>query len=91
MRVRTLIFVAFGLAQVAAFVMFLNTAVAELVLVAESLPYVTETWVATPLQRIKSAAYLLVVPIFLLNIILYAIYSGHQEEKQQERLYRGGY
>ncbi|RDZ39405.1 hypothetical protein C5B91_20140 [Haloferax sp. Atlit-10N] len=91
MRVRTLVFVVIGLAQVAAFVVFLNTGVAELVQVAESLPYVTGTWVSTPLERIKSAAYLAIVPIFLIDIILYAIYSGHQQEKQQERLYRGGY
>jgi hypothetical protein len=90
-RVRTVVFIAMGLVQIGAFVMFLNTGIAELVHVAESLPYVTGTWVATPLSRIKSAAYLLIVPIFLVDLIVYAIFSGHQQEKQQERLYRGGY
>ncbi|SFR34143.1 hypothetical protein [Halogeometricum limi] len=83
MNLRTVIFVAIGVAQVVGLVVFLNTAGAEAFAVAESLPYVQNTWVSEPLEQIQFVSYTLLVPIFFIDLLVYLVVSSVTREKQQ--------
>ncbi|WP_396614084.1 hypothetical protein ACH9L7_20285 (plasmid) [Haloferax sp. S1W] len=85
-----LIFVVVGLVQIAGLVLFLNTAAAELFLIAESLSFVQSTWVSGPIQNIKTLSYFLIVPIFIVDYLVYAVVAGVTREKQQMAKYRRG-
>ncbi|MUV57222.1 hypothetical protein SAMN04487947_0435 [Halogeometricum rufum] len=89
MNLRTVIFVAIGVAQVVGLILFLNTAGAEAFAVAESLPYVQNTWVWEPLQHIEYAVYILLVPIFFIDLLVYLVVSSVTREKQQVARMRG--
>ena len=78
-----IVFAAIALAQVAGLVVFVNTAGAELFAVAYSLDFVQNTWVLTALERWELATYTLIIPIFLLDVLIYMAIGGAQDERQR--------
>ena len=80
------LFVVVGLVQVVGLVLFLNRVAAVFFQVAESMPFVQHTWVWGPLQQIEWVAYTLIVPIFIVDLVLYlAIASWRDEREQRQR------
>jgi len=87
---RVLIFVAVGIVQIAGLVLFLNTAGAEVFHVAESMTFLQSTWVWGPIQNLETLSYFLIVPIFIVDYLVYAAIAGVTREKQQVAQYRRG-
>lgn len=84
--VRILVFAVLGIGNVAFLVLFLNTGGAELFAVAE--PMVAGTFAETVLDRWRAIAYLLVVPIFLIDVLVYVLVGSIQRESADRRVVR---
>lgn len=79
--VRILVFAVLGVGHIALFVLILNTGIAELFTVAE--PLVAGTWAETVLDRWRTISYLLIVPIFLLDVLVYVLIGTIQTERNE--------
>lgn len=84
--VRILVFAVIGIGNIAFLVLLLNTGIAELFTVAE--PFVAGTWAATVLDRWKILAYLLVVPMFLIDVLVYVLIGTIQTERNERTVVR---
>jgi hypothetical protein len=79
--VRILVFAVLAIGNIAFLVLVLNTGVAELFTVAE--PFVAGTWAETVLDRWKIISYALIVPIFLIDVLVYVLIGTIQTERNE--------
>lgn len=79
--VRILVFAVLAVGNIAFLVLLLNTGIAELFAVAE--PLVAGTFAETVLNRWKIVSYVLIVPIFLIDVFVYVLIGTVQTERNE--------
>ena len=84
--VRILVFAVLAIGHIALLVLILNTGIAELFAVAE--PLVAGTWAETVLDRWRTISYLLIVPIFLIDVLVYVLIGSIQREANDRAVVR---
>jgi hypothetical protein len=81
---RLVIFTVLGIIDIGFFILILNTAGAEVFAAAYAFEFVQNTWVLEPLQRIETAAYVLLVPIFFINVLAFLLLGSVQKERERQ-------